>query len=275
MGISERLHSLLSEWPKIWRCLLAEEILSLNCGAIKLHSLSLETLFCVTRSGFRQVVPVNAEVFTYAHTDQKLNQIMRETINTIDGRVLQGICKLLYPKHKILRQNGSNFIMDLAQWCVMRSERLFLLGATARSNDLAVERLRSRFPGLQIAGFSPAFQDYPFDRDWNADILKAIEEFRPQHLGVCFGPKKQEYWIHENASRLSELGVRCGYALGGTIDFLAGVQKRAPRWIEFIGAEWLFRLACMPRARFRRTLIMFQMPVYAARTVRGISPWEA
>jgi N-acetylglucosaminyldiphosphoundecaprenol N-acetyl-beta-D-mannosaminyltransferase len=248
---------------------------SLKCGAVKLHSLSLEALFYANGNGFRQVVPVNAEVFVYAHTDQRLNKIMRGTINTIDGRVLQGICKLLYPKHEILRQNGSNFIADLAGYCAKQSQKLFLLGATENANARAVENLRSRFPGLQISGFSPTFQDYPFDRDWNNGILKRIEAFRPHHVGVSFGPKKQEYWIHENSSHLSELGVRCGYALGGTIDFLSGVKPRAPKWVEFIGAEWLFRLSCEPRARFRRTLLMFKMPFYAARTVREIEPRDA
>lgn len=249
-------------------------MIALNCGCIRLHSLSIEALFASNGSGFRQVVPVNAEVFVYAHTDERLNRIMRGTINTIDGRVLQGICKVLYPKYPIVRQNGSRFISDLAAHCARNEQRLFLLGASERSNALAVERLRQEFPGLQISGFSPALQEYPFERGWNKDILERIAAFRPHHLGVSFGPKKQEYWIHENSCQLSDVGVRCAYALGGTIDFLAGVQKRAPKWIEFIGAEWLFRLACMPRARFGRTLTMFKMPIYAARTVREISPWN-
>jgi N-acetylglucosaminyldiphosphoundecaprenol N-acetyl-beta-D-mannosaminyltransferase len=208
----------------------------------------------------------------YAHTDKRLNEIMRGTINTIDGRVLHGICKLIYPSHQILRQNGSNFVLDLARYCARNSQRLFLLGASEYANARAVGRLRSEFPGLQISGFSPALQYYPFDVGWNAGILKQIAAFQPQHVGVSFGPKKQEYWIYENSGRLSAMGVRCAYALGGTIDFLAGVQLRAPKWIEFIGAEWLFRLACKPRARFRRTMTMFKMPYYASKTVREIAP---
>jgi N-acetylglucosaminyldiphosphoundecaprenol N-acetyl-beta-D-mannosaminyltransferase len=218
------------------------------------------------------VVSVNGEVFVYAHTDQRLNQIMRGTINPIDGRVLQGICRLIYPGQGILRQNGSNFIFDLAEHCRKHSERLFLLGSTERANALGVQRLRRQFPGLDVSGFSPSLQDYPFAKVWSDGILKRIEEFRPRHVVVCFGAKKQDYWIDDNSSVLSEFGVRCAYGLGAAIDFLAGVKPRAPKWLEFIGAEWLFRLACEPRARFRRTLIMFKMPLYAAKTAREISP---
>jgi N-acetylglucosaminyldiphosphoundecaprenol N-acetyl-beta-D-mannosaminyltransferase len=252
--------------------LLAEQIVALNCGAIKLHSLALESLFHTNGNGFRQVVSVNGEVFVYAHTDQRLKQIMRGTINPIDGRVLQGICRLIYPGHKILRQNGSNFIFNLAEHCLGSSERLFLLGSTETANAQGVQRLRSRFPGLQVSGFSPSLQDYPFAKDWNDGILKRIQEFRPHHVVVCFGAKKQDYWIDDHSSRLGGFGVRCAYGLGAAIDFLSGVRPRAPKWIEFIGAEWLFRLACEPRARFRRTLIMFKMPFYAAKTVREIEP---
>ena len=146
-----------------------------------------------------------------------------------------------------------------------------MLGSDGKANAGAVHCLRVQFPGLEVVGLSPPVQSYPFDRAWNENILKQIEQYRPHHVVVCFGPKKQEYWIHESSCRLTELGVQCAYGLGGTIDFLAGVKPRAPKWIQFLGFEWLFRLACEP-SRFGRTLTMFKMPFYACKTVREISP---
>ena len=245
---------------------------SLRCGRLHLFSVSLEYLFTPQTTELRMVVPTNAEVFVLAHEDERFAEVLTNAVNTIDGRVLQGICKLLYPKHKIVRQNGSNFIFDLAEHCRNHSQRLFLLGASEKANALAAQRLRDEFPGLAVYGFSPPLQNYPFPKDWNEFILKQIEDFTPHHVGVSFGPKKQEFWIHENSSQLAALGVCCAYGLGGTIDFLSGGKPRAPKWIEFIGAEWLFRVACEPRARFRRTLTMFRMPFYAARTARDIRP---
>jgi len=242
----------------------------LACGRLRLFSVPLEYLFKPSTTELRFVVPTNAEVFVLANEDERFAEILANAVNTIDGRVLQGICKLLYPKHKIVRQNGSNFIFDLAKHCRDHSERLFLLGASEKSNVLATQRLRDEFPGLEVSGFSPPLQNYPFPKDWNESILKQIERFEPHHVGVSFGPKKQEFWIYENSSRLAALGIRCAYGLGGTMDFLSGLKPRAPKWIEFIGTEWLFRLACEPRARFRRTLTMFRMPFYAARTAREI-----
>jgi N-acetylglucosaminyldiphosphoundecaprenol N-acetyl-beta-D-mannosaminyltransferase len=246
--------------------------LGLRCGRLELFSVPLEYLFMPRGRLFTHVVTVNAEIFVLAHEDQRFAEILAKTVNTIDGRVLHGICKLLYPKRGVVRQNGSNFIFDLAKHCRDHSEMLFLLGASEQANALAAQRLRDEFPGLEISGFSPPLQGYPFARDWNTLILDQIAKVEPHHLVVCFGPKKQEFWIHENSSRLASVGVRCAYGLGGTIDFLSGTKPRAPKWIEFIGAEWLFRLVCEPRARFRRTLKMFKMPFYAAGTARTIRP---
>jgi N-acetylglucosaminyldiphosphoundecaprenol N-acetyl-beta-D-mannosaminyltransferase len=48
------------------------------------------------------------------------------------------------------------------------------------------------------------------------------------------------------------LGVPVCVGVGGTIDFLAGHRKRAPRWMQRAGVEWIFRMAQEPRRLFKR-----------------------
>lgn len=221
---------------------------------------------------FLQIVPVNAEVFVMAHEDRRLRELLDMTINTVDGRVLQWVCMLLYPGKRIVLLKGANFIHDLAAFCRSRGEKLFLLGSSQRSNALAVAALQASYPGLEVAGFAPPMDESPFSNLCSKKILANIRNFRPQHLGVCFGPAKQEFWIQQNTEELAASGVRCAYGLGGTIDFLSASRPRAPRWVQYIGAEWFFRFLCEPRARFYRTLIQFKMPYYAATTRRMIKP---
>lgn len=242
---------------------------SFNCGDLNLISLSPYSLF-EGNGRFLQITPINAEVFVLAHENPEFRTLVQSTINVVDGTVLQWICKLLYPGHGIVLLKGANFIYDLAAFCRERGQRLFLLGSTDASNAGAVSRLRSAYPGLQISGFGPPLSQSPLDSPGREQILAQIEQFRPHHLGVCFGPIKQEYWIQQNASRLERCGVRCAYSLGGTIDFLSMTRRRAPGWVQRIGAEWFFRFLCEPRARFYRTLIQFKMPFYVARTRRSI-----
>jgi UDP-N-acetyl-D-mannosaminuronic acid transferase (WecB/TagA/CpsF family) len=63
---------------------------------------------------------------------------------------------------------------------------------------------------------------------------------------------------------LFSLGARCAYGLGGTLDFVSGRKKRAPKWMQMVGAEWLFRVITEP-TRIGRTAKMFKMPYFAAR----------
>ena len=250
--------------------------LILRCGKVLLHSLPTIDLCGSQTERLKHVVTVNAEIFAYAHENREMERILAQTVNTIDGRILQWVCNLLYPSWKIRRLPGSDFIYELAQYSTARSEGLFLLGASAESNRLAVEALRAGFRGLNVAGYAPPFCSDIQRPDWNRAIFQQIEKFRPTHLVVCFGPVKQETWISQNAESLFSMGVRCAYGLGGTLDFVAGTKKRAPKWIQTVGAEWLFRFFCEPRQRFFRTLTMFKMPYFAARTrcreIRLIAP---
>jgi N-acetylglucosaminyldiphosphoundecaprenol N-acetyl-beta-D-mannosaminyltransferase len=242
---------------------------AVRCGEVRLSSLSRELLFGAD-AGFGHVVTVNAEIFVMAHENERLKRLLEATVNTVDGRVLQWICMLLYPGRRIRLLKGADFIYDLAAWCRGNGQRLFLLGSSEDSNAAAVAALRGRYPGLDVNGFGPPLAESPFDDPCRRTILERIARCRPHHLVVCFGPPKQEFWIEENASGLAALGVRRAYGMGGTIDFVSGFRRRAPRWVQFIGAEWFFRLLCEPRVRFRRTLIQFKMPLYAARTSRRV-----
>jgi N-acetylglucosaminyldiphosphoundecaprenol N-acetyl-beta-D-mannosaminyltransferase len=244
---------------------------SFRCGELKMISAPVENLFAANGE-FHHVVTVNAEIFVLAHENQRLKCLLENTMNTVDGRILQVICRLMYPANGIHLLRGSDFIYDLAAWCQENRERLFLLGSSAESNARAVAVLKKFHPRLEVDGFGPPLAESPFGEPCRQKILDRIARWRPRHLVVCFGPPKQEFWISENAAELAAVGVRRAYGLGGTIDFVSGFRRRAPRWLQTIGAEWLFRLLCEPRARFRRTLIQFKMPFYAAKTDRMIVP---
>lgn len=233
-------------------------------GKILLQSMDTEDLLSNRGSVLKHVVTVNSEIFVYAHENPGFQTILKRTVNTIDGRIVQLLCSLFYRGRTFRKLAGSDFIYDLADSAAKRGERIFLLGAEEGANRGTIDVLRERRPDLVIEGYSPAFCSDIQDSEWNEDILRRIESFRPSHLVVCFGPVKQEMWISQNAEHLWQLGVRCAYGLGGTLDFVSGRKKRAPKWIQAAGAEWFFRLVTEP-ARLRRTVKMFKMPYFALR----------
>jgi N-acetylglucosaminyldiphosphoundecaprenol N-acetyl-beta-D-mannosaminyltransferase len=235
---------------------------AVRLGKVLLHSLDVDEIVSSNSDELKHVATINSEIFVYAHQNTAFEEILKHTVNTIDGRILHFFCSLLYPGRKLQKRSGSDFIYNVADYASKHGERVFLLGADAGSNRGTLEVLKARCPDLVVDGYSPSFCANIQDQAWNEDILSRITSFRPTHLVVCFGPVKQEMWISQNADHLFRLGVRCAYGLGGTLDFVSGRKRRAPRWIQNAGAEWLFRLLSEPK-RFGRTATMFKMPYYA------------
>jgi N-acetylglucosaminyldiphosphoundecaprenol N-acetyl-beta-D-mannosaminyltransferase len=61
---------------------------------------------------------------------------------------------------------------------------------------------------------------------------------------VGLGAPKQDLWVAEHRSRLDAAAL---LAVGAAFDFHAGRRRRAPRWMQRSGTEWLFRLVTEPR----------------------------
>ncbi len=74
---------------------------------------------------------------------------------------------------------------------------------------------------------------------------------------MAYGHPKQDLWIHEH---LAELNVPVAIGIGGAFDFIAGRAKRAPRWMQRLGLEWLSRLMHEPW-RWRRMLALPQFAI--------------
>jgi len=74
-------------------------------------------------------------------------------------------------------------------------------------------------------------------------------------LFVAYGMGQQEFWIERMRGKLN-VGVFIG--VGGAFDFIADVKKRAPKYVQNLGFEWLWRLWLEPiRIRRMRVLPLF------------------
>jgi len=235
---------------------------AVRLGKVLLHSVAVDELLTSSRHELKHIATVHSEMFVYAHENPAFEAILRRTVNTIDGRIVHFLCSLLYPGRNLQKLSGSDLIYDLVEYAARHGKRVFFLGAEESSNRGAIEALKARYPGLVIDGYSPPFCSNIQEQEWNEAILSRIASFRPTHLVVCFGPLKQETWIAQNADCLFRLGVQCAYGLGGTLDFVSGKKRRAPKWTQTVGVEWLFRVIAEPE-RLGRTLKMFKMPYFA------------
>jgi exopolysaccharide biosynthesis WecB/TagA/CpsF family protein len=207
---------------------------------------------------------VNSEVFVLAHEIREFGRLLERTVNVIDSRVVQQFVRLRELNWRPPGMaGGADSIYPIAAHVRSTGEGMFLLGAAEEVNRRACSRLRTLYPGLRIGGFAPPMVGAAADASWSEEALSRIREFAPLFLGVCLGPPRQEFWMDGHRAALAAAGVRVAMALGGTADFVAGAKPRAPRLMNWLGLEWLFRLLWEPRRRWQRTAGMLRMPWYA------------
>jgi len=153
---------------------------------------------------------------------------------------------------------GSTLVGQIAERAAQKGWRLYLLGARPGVADQAAGTLRARYPGVNIVG---TFPGSPASEEQEA-IVERILAARPDVLLVAFGAPAQDVWIARNQPRLH---VPVVMGVGGSLDFIAGVAKRAPGWVQRIGLEWLYRLIREPW-RWRRQLAL---PQFVWRVLRA------
>ena len=130
--------------------------------------------------------------------------------------------------------------------------RIFLLGGRPGAAEEAARVVEARFPGLRIAGTYCPPLGFERDPEESQRVLQAVRGAAPHILFVALGAPKQELWMYENRERL---GVPVSLGVGATFDFVAGMIRRAPRWMQKRGLEWIHRAATEPRRLGMRYLV--------------------
>ena len=162
---------------------------------------------------------------------------------TADGMPIVLLSKLLrrpLPE----RVTGADLVPALCRRCAEEGLSVYVLGGNAEAVDAAFAKLN--LPGLKVAGVDPAF--VKLDQD-QPEIVERINAARPDLLFVALGNPKQELWMGRHAAQL-DVGAMIG--IGGTFNFLAGRVKRAPKWMQRCGAEWIYRISQEPGRLWRR-----------------------
>ena len=196
-----------------------------------------------------QICTVNPEFIIDARRDPHFAAVLHRADLCVPDGV--GVLWAARRRGVLLRERvtGSDGIYRIAERAAREGWHIFLLGAAPGVAEHAADALRQRSPGLQIVG---THSGSPRDADWLA-IEQALAQSRPDFLFVAFGHPRQDLWIDQHRADLARLGVRVAMGVGGAFDFVAGVQRRAPGWVQRLGLEWLWRLAREPW-RWRRIL---------------------
>ncbi|MBO6206678.1 MAG: WecB/TagA/CpsF family glycosyltransferase [Lachnospiraceae bacterium] len=163
------------------------------------------------------------------------------------------------PIAKKIRQNGyyeaervagPDLMEELFRQSMGSGKKHYFYGSTETTVEKLKERLSERFPWMEIVGMvSPPFRELTEEEDDEA--VRQINESGADFVWIGLGAPKQERWMKAHAGKIHAvmLGVGAGF------DFHAGTIRRAPRIIQKLGLEWLYRLFQNPGRLFRRYFV--------------------
>jgi N-acetylglucosaminyldiphosphoundecaprenol N-acetyl-beta-D-mannosaminyltransferase len=149
------------------------------------------------------------------------------------------------------RVYGPDLMLAVCEQSLLPGYRHFLYGGDRGVPELLAERLKSRYPKLNVVGsYSPPF--HALTKDEDNQVVDMINATHPDIVWVGLSTPKQEFWMAGHVARLSP-SVLVG--VGAAFDIHAGIKKQAPYWMQRCGLEWMFRMAYEPRRLGRRYLI--------------------
>lgn len=198
------------------------------------------------------MVTANLDILRQVHASPEIRRLVEQAdLRVADGMPLLWAARLQgtpLPE----RVCGSNLIHSLPAAASAAGRSVFFLGGDPGTAEAAAAALVARHPGLRVAGCLCPKLGFEQNPEELAGIEQALRESKPDLVLVALGFPKQERLIERmrpTAPQAWWIGV------GISFSFASGRVKRAPRWVQAIGFEWLHRTLQEPRRLFRRYFV--------------------
>lgn len=224
------------------------EILGVKIDNITFNQALIKIERLINGGQANQVVTINPEFIMEAQKDKEFKRVLNfSSLAVADGTGLIWASKFLYGHKKKLSERiaGVDLVWELAKQAERKKWSIYLLGSEHGVAKKASECLCMIHRNLKIAGVSEGEPKIS-----TQEVVRNIKKSNADILLVAYGTPKQEKFIFQN---LDHLKIKVAIGVGGTFDFIAGMQKRAPKWMQDTGLEWLWRLIREPK-RFNRIL---------------------
>jgi N-acetylglucosaminyldiphosphoundecaprenol N-acetyl-beta-D-mannosaminyltransferase len=166
------------------------------------------------------------------------------------------------------RITGLDLLPNLVAHCAKHDFSIFLLGASPGVGEKLKEKILTLYPNCKVVGvYVPPFMKV-FSEEENIKMIDAINAVSPDVLLVSLTAPKQDIWIAQNLHRVNA-SIQIG--IGGAFEVMAGLAKRAPKWMHAAGLEWLYRFIQEPKRLFRRYFIEAPLfiPLIIKQKLRG------
>lgn len=187
-----------------------------------------------------KVFTPNSEILLEAVKDREFESILNNGQLVVPDGIGVVIASRFYGTPVKERVAGFDLMMRLMDIADSQDRSVYLLGGKEGVAEEAAIKLTEEYGRLKIAGARNGY----FDSDEEEKIINEINSSNADILLAALGAPKQEKFIHKYSDRLK---VKVAMGVGGSLDVLAGKVKRAPKFYQKAGLEWLYRLVKEPR----------------------------
>jgi bacterial polymer biosynthesis proteins, WecB/TagA/CpsF family len=201
-----------------------------------------------TRTTVQHVV-LNANKINLMAKNEELRRIVNESpLINADGQSIVWANKILNKAHPVYRVTGIDLFESLIQISDLKGYKVYYLGAKGEVLNELIAKHKQIYENLNIVGY----QDGYFDRSQSKNIVKKIKESKADILFVALPSPEKEIWIDKYKI---EMDVPLLVGVGGSFDVVSGKISRAPKVIQKLGLEWLYRWSKEPIRLFKRYFI--------------------
>jgi len=230
------------------------KILGLKVNLIAEYQLKNKLAEFINSDKAHQIITLNPEFIVNAQKNEKFfNIINQASLSLIDGG---GIIKALqYLGHDVSlddRITGVTLNKILIDLSLSHNLKILfcLYSQGLTKKDKFKNLMKDKYPNLN---FEVADEN---------NSLEIANAFLPALILVGYGAPYQDIWIADNINKMPSVKIAAG--VGGTFDFMSGTIKRAPKIMQSLSLEWLWRLLLQPKRAIRiaRAVIVFPYMVF-------------
>jgi N-acetylglucosaminyldiphosphoundecaprenol N-acetyl-beta-D-mannosaminyltransferase len=208
------------------------------------------------------VFAVNPEKNFSAPRDPFLYAIFRSADLLIPDGISVVLATRLLHGLRFSRVAGVDLMHRICGMAAESGRTVFLFGSKEEVNRKAAAELTKLYPGLTIAGRSHGY----VPEEEMSSLIARINASGAEILFLGLGSPKQEQWYAMHNDELRTVKVCQG--IGGSLDTIAGIVKRAPEFWQRHYLEWFYRLVKDPkRIRRQRALPIFAFKVLGRKLV--------
>lgn len=204
---------------------------------------------------FCQIISLNPENLLLMKQNHQFEKLVVSSQTLIPDGVGMVVAAKLLAGVTLRRLPGVELMDRLLRHSAQHRLRCLLIGGSANLAELTQKCYEKRYPELKIKGLRSIFNIKQPTKIEMAALKRIVSLIKPHFVFVAFGSPAQELWIDKN-KHLFKGSLVMG--VGGGFAMLSGVLPRAPRFLQRLGFEWLYRLFQEPwRIRRQTKLLSF------------------